>query len=322
MDAESKYKILVDTVLHSVQESDETGTITFANKQTEQITHYSVDEIVGKKKIWDMVIPEEREKNKKEFFQLLKDQPTPYPFITKHLTKDGNVIDVQVDWNYRRDEKGKVIGFISILTDITKYTKAHGLLEQKVRERTIELERANNILKLTSEVSRRLLAVDSFDIASCLQIIANSMKIDQLYICYRNGKVRYSSITKHDADNFSIVRRSLKLEDCAWCLKNQKYMFEGKIKDFPVQSCIANDKDLDNKDLNYIVLPIYIYDELWGMIGFGRKTEERWSTFEIDALSNLGRLIAIIVNNEESETSLANHIEHKFGQVQELLDEE
>jgi PAS domain S-box-containing protein len=59
---------------------------------------------------------------------LVKDQPTPTPYFEKNRTKEGRIIDVQVDWNYKRDKKGHVVGFISVITDITERKQAEAKL--------------------------------------------------------------------------------------------------------------------------------------------------------------------------------------------------
>ncbi|RPJ81048.1 MAG: response regulator, partial [Deltaproteobacteria bacterium] len=46
------------------------------------------------------------------------------------LTKDGRIINTQSDWNYKKDKNGNIIGFISIITDITNRLRAE---EEKIR---------------------------------------------------------------------------------------------------------------------------------------------------------------------------------------------
>ena len=78
--------------------------------------------------------------------KLLKDQPTPTPFIEKNRTKEGRIIDVQVDWNYKRDNKGRVVGFISVLTDISERKKAEEALEKSEEKYHNLIELANDAI--------------------------------------------------------------------------------------------------------------------------------------------------------------------------------
>jgi PAS domain S-box-containing protein len=311
-DNNDNYKVIIDSVSHGVQESDLTGTIVFANKQNEQLSTFTIEEIIGKKKIWEMCVPEDLERNKETFHELIKTQPPPTPFITRQILKDGKIIDLQVDWNYKRDKNGKLIGFISILTDISHYVKQH-------RELTENLQKANKILHLVSIVSKSILSIDSFDLNNCIKMISSTMDLEELFICHKNGQIKCTRISRENDDNYHITKRSTPKEKCPWCLKNGTDVFEGSVNDFPNTSCIYQTRDTFKKDLTFIVIPITIYDELWGMIGFGKKEIQPLSPSEMNSISSLGRLIAIIINNEDYETGLISHIKQKFGQVQKLL---
>ena len=62
----------------------------------------------------------EKEKLQSYLEYLVKNQPPPELYFAKNRTKKGGEIDIQVDWDYKLDEEGKIIGFISIITDITE----------------------------------------------------------------------------------------------------------------------------------------------------------------------------------------------------------
>ncbi|MBW1856572.1 MAG: PAS domain S-box protein [Deltaproteobacteria bacterium] len=55
---------------------------------------------------------------------LAEDQPPPTPYFEKDITMEGEIIDVQIDWNYKRDKRRSVVGFISVITDITERKRA------------------------------------------------------------------------------------------------------------------------------------------------------------------------------------------------------
>lgn len=131
---EEWYRLLVDTIPHGIQENDKSGLITYGNPAYHKINGYDQGELYGMK-IWDLVECEEEKKTLPEFLDyLINRQPTPTPYITKNRTKDGRKIDIQVDWNYKRNEDGEVIGFVSIITDISEKKRAAKAL-QKEKER-------------------------------------------------------------------------------------------------------------------------------------------------------------------------------------------
>ena len=130
--SEQRFRTLVETIPHGIQEIDITGIITFSNPAHSNMHGYKEGDLVGKA-IWDMLAVSEeegREELRQCLEMLVREQPLPTPCITQDRTKDGRVIDVQVDWNYKRDKEGKVTGFISVITDITE----HKRIDEELRE--------------------------------------------------------------------------------------------------------------------------------------------------------------------------------------------
>ncbi|MBW1799208.1 MAG: PAS domain S-box protein [Deltaproteobacteria bacterium] len=158
--SEKQYRVLIDTIPHGIQEIDLAGTITFANSAHNKIYGYSDQEMIGKS-ILDLQISDSEKSGLGSYLaKLVREQPEPIPYLAKNLTKDGSLIDVRVDWNYKRDNQDHVTGFISVVTDITKQKqaevelqKAHDELEQRVKERTAELLKTNE--QLRREIEQR-----------------------------------------------------------------------------------------------------------------------------------------------------------------------
>ncbi len=164
---EERYRSLVQTIPYGIQEIDLSGRIIYANEAHYQIHGYAAGELIGTE-IFDLQTSEAERRDLREYLAVLaKDQPPPTPYEAKKLTKDGSIIDVQVDWNYKRDEKGQVTGFISVITAVTERKQAEeelrkyrDHLEELVTERTAELTRANEQLeqvnkKLTGQIAER-----------------------------------------------------------------------------------------------------------------------------------------------------------------------
>lgn len=158
--SEARHRSLVETIPHGIQEIDPQGTITFANPAHDKIYGYSGQEMIGKS-ILDMQISGSAKNELRTYLaKLVEEQPEPTPYTVKNYTKDNRVIDVQVDWNYKKDDRGRVTGFTSVVTDITEKIRteealqqAHVKLEQRVQDRTAELLAANE--RLILEVKER-----------------------------------------------------------------------------------------------------------------------------------------------------------------------
>lgn len=120
---------LVETIPYGVQENDIEGTITFSNAAHAAMMGYEHGELVGKK-IWDFEIDEDRRNWLKDYFAVLVDQqPPPEPFFSESYTKDGRRIDVRVDWTYIRSQTDHLLGFSSIITEVTESKRAKEALE-------------------------------------------------------------------------------------------------------------------------------------------------------------------------------------------------
>jgi PAS domain S-box-containing protein len=157
--SESVYRTLIETIPHGIEEIDTQGIITFSNPSYYKMLGYERDELIGKP-TWDFCHEPEQLTLPNYIAQLVQEQPAPTPYFGTYITKDGKRLDVQVDWNYKRDERGQVIGFISVITDISVRKQAtlalHQLnqeLELRVKQRTVELEQANE--RLQAEVQER-----------------------------------------------------------------------------------------------------------------------------------------------------------------------
>ncbi len=129
IELESRYQELLELLPHGVQENDLSGRITYSNRAHSELLGYRPSEVVGKY-IWDFhTDPQSKEKLKTYFSYIVEHQPQPVPYYTKSLTREGREIDVQVDWTYKRNSRGEVVGFISIITDISERVKAEQELQ-------------------------------------------------------------------------------------------------------------------------------------------------------------------------------------------------
>jgi PAS domain S-box-containing protein len=144
--SQEDYQTLLDTIPHGIQEIDTSGRIIFVNKAYNTIFGYEEGELIGTSILDKLVNDSKRDELSNYLKRLLKDQPTPTPFFEKNRTKKGRIIDVQVDWNYKRDNKGRIIGFISVLTNITERKKAEETLKKSETKYYNLIEHANDAI--------------------------------------------------------------------------------------------------------------------------------------------------------------------------------
>ncbi|MTW21225.1 EAL domain-containing protein [Allochromatium palmeri] len=135
-ESEKRFRTLVEVSQYYIQEIDVAGRIQYANPAASRLLGLEPDELIGRNVA--LLLPEE---DRATLLNTLRtfviEQPTPRLYHNRNLTADGRIIDVEVAWNYKRDESGQVIGFVSIAKDVTEYRRARLLL--KGRNRVLEM---------------------------------------------------------------------------------------------------------------------------------------------------------------------------------------
>ena len=113
--------------------------------------------------ILDFVSDSERERLRDHLRNVVDDQPPLTPYFGQKMTKSGNVIDVQVDWNYNRNGE-QVVGFTSLITDITDRKQAEERINASLREKEVLLKEINHRVKNNLQIISSLLNLQSRDI--------------------------------------------------------------------------------------------------------------------------------------------------------------
>lgn len=143
--SESLYRTLVETIPHGIEEINTTGIITFGNSALHRILGYAGKELLGKR-IWDLIPDSAHLTFPGHLARLVQEQPPPTPYQGTALTKKGNVLDIQVDWDYKRDKQGRVTGFIAVVTDITERKQMEEALKCSEERFRIALENSPTIV--------------------------------------------------------------------------------------------------------------------------------------------------------------------------------
>jgi PAS domain S-box-containing protein len=173
--SEHRYRTLVEVNPYGIQEIDTSGIITYTNPAYQQILGYTEQELLGKS-IQDLLEPESRRDELRDYLSILvKEQPQPSTYYQKNRTKDDRIIDIAVDWNYNRDNEGLIVGFTSVITDITERKKA----EEKLLDYQFKLKSLSAQLSITEERERRRIATKLHDQIG-QSLVFSKLKIDEL----------------------------------------------------------------------------------------------------------------------------------------------
>lgn len=157
-ESEVKYRNIVETASEGIWISDPEARTTYVNKRLAEMIGYAQDEMIGRF-AWDFTDEKEKPVVKKNIERRREGIDESYEF--KFIRKDSSPLWTIVSSKSLFDSDGKFIGSMSMLTDITRRKEAEAKLketlenlEEKVRERTMQLEKAYKSL----EESKRSLA--------------------------------------------------------------------------------------------------------------------------------------------------------------------
>ena len=151
-DSERRYRHLVENASDIVYRTDRNGCFTFFNPIATSLLDYRAEELVGRSYL-DLVRPDYRQKMR-NFYRLQLAHQTPQTYTEfPALKRDGSTIWFGQNVQLVR-EGAKIVGFQAITRDITRRRisedeerQAREDLERRVRERTAELEVANDLLR-------------------------------------------------------------------------------------------------------------------------------------------------------------------------------
>ena len=133
-ESEGKYRELVETISDGIVKTDTIGTVNFANPAYCRMLGFTMEEIIGTSILAFQVSESQREEMRAYLEYIASQQPPPVTWSGTHRTKDGGLIAVESDWNYRRDEQGHVTGFIAVVKDVTERKKAEDALRRSEEE--------------------------------------------------------------------------------------------------------------------------------------------------------------------------------------------
>ena len=128
--SETENRSLVELMPYGVYECTVDGRVLAPNSAFSRITGYSGEEI-QEMRVWDFMAPGEQRDAVRGYLEyLVAEKPAPTPYLAQNLTKDGRRIDIQVDWTYKTDGQGQVVGFVCVMTDITERVAAEKALRE------------------------------------------------------------------------------------------------------------------------------------------------------------------------------------------------
>jgi len=155
--SEHKYRSLVDDMSEGLMQTDLNDRIEYVNASICRMLDYQTEELIGKIG-YDTIVFEE-DKGLIVESNLRRGVSIADRYMIRLKKKDGSPLWTQISGSSIINEHNQVISTIGLITDITEMKKTQDelqehrdKLEDKVKQRTLELEEKNELLERMNDV--------------------------------------------------------------------------------------------------------------------------------------------------------------------------
>ncbi|HWI40960.1 MAG TPA: PAS domain S-box protein, partial [Verrucomicrobiae bacterium] len=155
--SEERFRSLFDTAAVGMAKIDLRGAFLTVNDALCRMTGYPRDELLRMRE-FDLSHPEEAAERAREFDFFVRGESSALESQRRLLCRDGREIWVQLSGCFLRDSRGNRTAMVAVVQDVTARRAAElalrrneMLLEQRVAERTEELQRSEQLLRTVLE---------------------------------------------------------------------------------------------------------------------------------------------------------------------------
>jgi PAS domain S-box-containing protein len=181
-ESEQKYASLTATVPVGIFRTDVQGNNLYHNDRWCEITGLTLPESMGEG--WIKALhPDDQERISTTWHQAIQ---TNQPFQSEHrlIRPNGDIVWVYAQASAEKNAEGTLIGYVGTLTDISirkqaevELQRAKDDLEFRVQERTVELQKVNQILQSSNQELEQFSYIVSHDLQEPLRAIAGYARL-------------------------------------------------------------------------------------------------------------------------------------------------
>ncbi|MBN1508209.1 MAG: PAS domain S-box protein [Sedimentisphaerales bacterium] len=190
-DSEERFRQVAECAGEFIWEVDADGLYTYANPVVERVLGYKPEEIVGKKRFYDLFVPEERDRLKTLVLAGFASRESFQGFVSSKVHRDGHTVILETSGTPVVDSYGNLMGYRGVDNDITN----RSLAEEKLRQ---QKELLKNVI---SHIPHFVFWKDEDSVyLGCNEVFARSAGVgDPEHIV---GKTDYDLVWKDNADSY------------------------------------------------------------------------------------------------------------------------
>ena len=201
LDSEEKFRSLVENMNEGVIRINLDDTIEYVNESFCKILGYSQKELLGKTRFDVLTVDDDSMKEiEKSIAKRKKGVSSKYE--VKHQRKSGEWIWVSINGTPLHDDMGVMVGSMEIVADITNQKRfeeeINALnvgLEERVEERTVELEKANQEIRSLLQEMHHRVKNNLQIVSSLLNLQAASVDDEHVTRVFRESQDRIQTMS-------------------------------------------------------------------------------------------------------------------------------
>ena len=297
--SEKRLRHIMDNTHDIIFNIDLEGNYTFLNKAAEEISGYSLSEVL-KANIKDIVAPEHLEFLQELIRKRMREEELPQVYTFDIITKQGQRRTLEVSTDGIYDEKGKLVGIEGVARDITE--------KKKEEECRLKMSR---LVQVQSEIAHLFIERKRFDkvLPQVLEKAGRALEVSRAYVLYYSSDYKFLNyLGEWHKEGIDFHMQTAKSLDASSFVNLQQTAARGEIVrvddielfDWPMKDFFSQ------QDVKALLLaPIFVNNKLYGIVGLSQAERRReWEDLEINFLQDLSFLLGTVIERENYSSEL------------------
>ncbi|MFC1743981.1 PAS domain S-box protein, partial [Candidatus Riflebacteria bacterium] len=178
---QKEYQQFIETANAPILGVDLKGNITEWNLKLALISGYARVKVLGKNLVENYIFEKQRQKVREIFDRAFIGQETANFELTLNAREENKRLVLLLNAKAKHDTTGRIIGALGVAQDITEIIEYREDLEDKIAERTVQLQEALEKEKELGELKSRFISMASHEFRTPLATILSTTEILERY---------------------------------------------------------------------------------------------------------------------------------------------